>query len=212
MSTVQSSDPNSQNLFLIIPVAGNKDIKSEEGFVTVKIPEKREGKGKGKTVAFCNILPTEEIDAGNLTVMISSMLQDLQKEIVISLYRAGKTQIVEDEIGIDACVRFWNEKSFSAESVGSWFDSELSPLLAFMIQTAKGWNDPLNGEQEAYVEGKCNAYRASYVECASKFPKLAPDQMAELARVLKLSELSGPIVDKIKEKIIPQVTTSALGF
>lgn len=210
MSTIQNTAE--QNLFLVIPVSNGKEVKSEDGFTTVRIPEKREGKGKGKTVAFCNILPAEEVEAGILTEMISSMLADLQKEIVISLYRAGKTQIVEDEIGVDACVRFWNEKSFSAESVGSWFDSELSPLLAFMIQTAKGWNYTLTEEQEKYVELKCNAYRASYVECSGKFPKLSPDQMAELARVLKLSELSGPIVDRIKEKIVPQVSESALGF
>jgi hypothetical protein len=210
MSTIQNT--TEQNLFLIHPVQNNKDIKEEEGFVTVKIPEKKEGKGKGKTVAFCNILPPEQIDAGNLTPMIDSMLKDLQKEMVVSLYRAGKTQIVEDEINIDACVRFWNEKSFSAESVGSWFDNDMFPLLAFMIQSAKGWNDPLTQEQDKYIEGKANAYKASYVECASKFPKLSPEQMGELKRVIDLSELSGPIVDRIKEKITPTATADALGF
>jgi hypothetical protein len=89
----------------------------------------------------------------------------------------------------------------------------MAPLLGFSIATAKGWNDAsLTAEQTKYVEQKQAAYRASYVECAAKFPKLNPTQMSELARVIALVELSGPIVDRIKDKIVPKVAEESLGF
>lgn len=217
MSTIQAT--GSLAVFLCVPVSNGKDVKNEEGFNTVRIPEKKEGKGKGKTVAYCNIAALSlSAEVGSFSGILSEVLEELQREIVISLYRAGKTQIVEDEISTDACLRYWSEKSFSSESVGTWFDGDMRPLLEFMIATAKGWipagteEFTPSEEQGKYIDGKCAAYRASYIECASKFPKLNPDQMSELRRVLDLGELSGPIVDRIREKITPVVVSSALGF
>lgn len=177
----------------------------------VKIPEKREGKGKGKTVAALS-LPVLEYDCGVLSGLFNQAVNELRRELVVSQYRAGVKEFTEQDIGEEVIAKFWSEKSFSAESVGTWFDNEMAPLLAYSVQVAKGWNDPLNAEQEKYVEQKQAAYRGSYVECAAKFPKLNQTQMAELARVIALVELSGPIVDRIKEKITPKVAEESLGF
>jgi len=200
-----------QEVLFISTASDGKGLEEVEGMEWVKIPEKREGKGKGKTIAAVS-LPQLEYDAGILSGILNQAVNDLRRELVVSLYRAGTVQYTEQDIGEDAIAKFWSEKSFSAESVGVWFDNEMAPLLAYSIQVAKGWNDPLTAEQEKYVEQKQAAYRGSYVECAAKFPKLNPTQMAELARVIALVELSGPIVDRIREKIVPKVAEESLGF
>lgn len=206
-NAIQSED----NPLFISMVYDGKTLPVVEGMEWVKIPEKREGKGKGKTVAVISV-PVLEYDAGVLSAIFNEAVNTLRRELIISQYRAGFTQFTEDDLNENVLTKFWSEKSFSAESVGIWFDNEMAPLLGYSIQVAKGWNDPLNAEQEKYVEQKQAAYRGSYVECAAKFPKLNPLQMAELARVIALVELSGPIVDRIKEKILPKVAEESLGF
>lgn len=208
-NVIQGDNP----LFLSVKSDG-KGLKEVEGMEWVKIPEKREGKGKGKTVAAVS-LPVLEYDAGILSGILNQAVNDLRRELVVSLFRAGAEKFTEQDIGEDAIAKFWSEKSFSADSVGTWFDSEMAPLLAFSIMVAKGWGndlEALDATQGKYVEQKQAAYRGSYVECAAKFPKLNPTQMAELTRVLDLVELSGPIVDRIKEKITPKVAEESLGF
>lgn len=207
-NVIQGDNP----LFLSVKSDG-KGLKEVEGMEWVKIPEKREGKGKGKTIAAVS-LPVLEYDAGILSGILNQAVNDLRRELVVSMFRAGSEKFTEQDIGEDAIAKFWSEKSFSADSVGVWFDSEMAPLLGFSICVAKGWGDvdSLNPEQTKYVEQKQAAYRGSYVECAAKFPKLNPTQMQELARVLDLVELSGPIVDRIKDKIVPKVAEESLGF
>lgn len=193
-------------------VSDGKGLKDVEGMEWVKIPEKREGKGKGKTIAAVS-LPVLEYDAGILSGVLNQAVNELRRELVVSLFRAGAQSYTEQDVSEESIARFWSEKSFSAESVGVWFDTDMSPLLAYSIQVAKGWKpDNLDQVQDKYIEQKLAAYRGSYVECAAKFPKLNPTQMAELARVIALVELSGPIVDRIKDKIVPKVAEESLGF
>lgn len=192
-------------------VSDGKGLNQIDGMEWVKIPEKREGKGKGKTIAALSV-PVLEYDVGILSGILNQAVNDLRRELVVSLFRAGSKSFTEQDLSEESIARYWSEKSFSAESVGVWFDTDMAPLLGYSIQVAKGWNDPLNAEQEKYVEQKQAAYRGSYVECVAKFPKLNPLQMAELARVIALVELSGPIVDRIKEKIVPKVAEESLGF
>lgn len=192
-------------------VSDGKGLKDVEGMEWVKIPEKREGKGKGKTIAAVS-LPALEYDAGILSGVLNQAVNELRRELVVSLHRAGAQSYTEQDVSEESIARFWSEKSFSAESVGVWFDTDMAPLLAYSIQVAKGWNDPLTPDQDKYINQKLAAYRGSYVECAAKFPKLNPTQMAELARVIALVELSGPIVDRIKDKIVPKVAEESLGF
>lgn len=189
-----------------------KGLKEVDGMEWVKIPEKREGKGKGKTIAAVS-LPVLEYDAGILSGILNQAVNDLRRELVVSLYRAGSKSFTEQDLSEESIARFWSEKSFSAESVGVWFDTDMAPLLGYSIAVAKGWDiENLDPVQFKYVEQKQAAYRGSYVECAAKFPKLNPVQMAELARVIALVELSGPIVDRIKDKIVPKVAEESLGF
>lgn len=193
-------------------VSDGKGLDAVEGMEWIKIPELKVGKGKGKTVAALSV-PRLEYDAGILSGVLNQAVNELRRELIISGFRAGCKEFTELDLSEDAIAKFWSEKSFSADSVGTWFDNEMAPLLAFSVATAKGWNtESLSAEQEKYVEQKQAAYRASYVECASKFPKLNPTQMAELARVIDLVELNGPIVDRIKDKIVPKVAEESLGF
>lgn len=201
-----------ENPLFVSVLTDGKGLKEIEGMEWVKIPEKREGKGKGKTIAALS-LPRLEYDAGTLSGLFNQAVNELRREYVVSAYRAGTKQFTSDDLSEEMLAKFWSEKSFSAESVGSWFDNEMAPLLAISICAAKGWNDEsLDVAQQKYVEQKQAAYRGSYLECAAKFPKLNPTQMAELARVIDLVELSGPIVDRIKEKITPKVSEENLGF
>lgn len=200
------------NPLFIAQASDGKGLKDIAGMEWVKIPEKREGKGKGKTIAALS-LPVIEYDAGVLSGVLNQAVNELRRELVVSLYRAGQKSFTEGDIAEEMIAKHWAEKSFSAESVGSWFDNEMAPLLAISVCAAKGWNDEqLSAEQAKYVEQKQAAYRGSYLECAAKFPKLNPTQMAELARVIGLVELSGPIVDRILEKITPKVAEESLGF
>lgn len=198
---------------LYIAVASDgKNLKQVDGMEWIKIPEKREGKGKGKTIAAISV-PVLEYDAGILSGILNQAVNELRRELIVSMYRAGNTNLTADDIGEQVITKFWSEKSFSAETVGSWFDNEMSVVLMIAICAAKGWQeDQLDAAQGKYVEQKLAAYRASYLECTSKFPKLNPTQMAELVRIIKLGELSGPIVDRIMEKIKPQVSGDQLGF
>lgn len=206
-NVIQADNP----LFISV-VTDGKGMAVCESYEWVKIPEKREGKGKGKTIAAVSV-PVLEYDAGILSGILNQAVNDLRREMIVSLFRAGQVSYTEQDIGEDSIAKFWSEKSFSSESVGTWFDSEMAPLLAFSIATAKGWDaENLSPEHSKYVEQKQAAYRGSYVECAAKFPKLNQAQMSELARVIDLVELSGPIVDRIKEKITPKVAEESLGF
>jgi hypothetical protein len=214
------------------------------GHRMVKIAEKKIGKGKGKTVAF-SIIPfiqTAEYQENFTAVlpMLNELCEELQKDIATRMQRDGIAAIVPSDISIPACILEWTNRTFSAETVGAWFDTEVADMLALQILTAKGWdamviaecqnalnnNNLLNWakenghtkdaadirEQLKYLETKCAAYRASYVETASKFPSLNPGQCAELTRVIDLLELNGPIVSRIKDKIVPKDTNSSLGF
>ena len=108
---------------------------------------------------------------------------------------------------------FRSNRTFSAETVGAWFDNEVAELLAYQIILARGFDaDSLTAKQQDAIETRIAAYRASYVECASKFPSLNPAQCAELARVISLLELNGPIVARIKDKIVPKPVSASLGF
>lgn len=204
---IQGDEP----LYLSV-VSDGKGLSEIQGMEWVKIPEKREGKGKGKTVAAVS-LPALEYDAGILSGILNESVQGLRRELVVSLFRAGSKSFTEQDLSEDAIARYWSEKSFSAESVGVWFDTDMSPLLSYSIAVSKGWKpESPDATQDKYIEQKLAAYRGSYVECAAKFPKLNPLQMAELARVIALVELSGPIVDRIKDKIVPKIAEESLGF
>lgn len=183
----------------------------------VKIAEKKIGKGKGKTVAF-SIIPviaaTEYQENFTAVIpMLNELCEELQRDIATRMQRDGIKAIVPADINIPACILEWTSRTFSPETVGAWFDSEVSELLALQILTAKGWNaEALNAEQVKYLETKTVAYRDSYMETAAKFPSLAPDQCSELSRVIELLELTGPIVSRIRDKIVPKVTANSLGW
>jgi len=203
----------------ILTAGDGKGITVPDGHRMVKIAEKKVGKGKGKTVAF-SIIPfiqTAEYQENFTAVlpMLNELCEELQRDIATRMQRDGIKAITPADISIPACILEWTNRTFSGETVGAWFDSEVAELLALQIATSKGWDVSAlaEGSKELeYLEQKCAAYRASYVECASKFPSLNPAQCAELVRVIELLELNGPIVARIKDKIVPKETASSLGF
>lgn len=224
-----------------------KGVPVSVGHRMVKILEKKIGKGKGRTVAF-SIIPviaaTEYQENFTAVIpMLNELCEELQRDIATRMQRDGIKAIVPADINIPACILEWTNRTFSAETVGAWFDAEVSELLALQIATAKGWDIELivecenavksnnllewarNGykgnsiddvtairEQFKYLETKTAAYRNSYMETASKFPSLAPDQCTALVRVIELLELTGPIVSRIRDKIVPKVTANSLGW
>jgi len=203
----------------IITAGDGKGITVPDGHRMVKISEKKVGKGKGKTVAF-SIIPliaANEFQENFTAVvpMLNELCEELQRDIATRMQRDGIKAITASDINIPACVLEWTNRTFSAETVGAWFDSEVSELLALQIAVSKGFdvdNIVEDSEQHKYLVAKTNAYRASYVETASKFPSLNPSQCTELARVLDLLELGGPIVSRIRDKIVPKETAASLGF
>lgn len=214
MSLIQN--PEMSNGMHVISASDGKNVAKIDGQRLIKIPEKREGKGKGKTIAVVQIpqisYPLGEDAELSVRPMMLELLAELQDEIIIAKQRTGATNILDDEINVPACVAWWAQKSFTAETVGNWFDGEMSELLRAMICAAKGWPENLTEDQEKFLAEKNAAYRASYCECASKFPKLNPSQMAELLRVLDAAEMTGPVVYRIRDKITPKDVSSSLGF
>jgi hypothetical protein len=201
----------------ILSAGDGKGVTVPDNHRMVKISEKKAGKGKGKTVSFCIIpvIAASEYQENFTAVipMLNELCEELQRDIATRMQRDGIKAVCASDIGIPACILEWTNRTFSVETVGAWFDAEVSDLLALQILTAKGWNaESLNAEQMRYLETKAAAYRASYVETASKFPGLNPSQCSELARVIELLELTGPIVSRIKDKIVPKETNSSLGF
>lgn len=207
------------NTGFFITAGDGKGITIPKNHSMVKIPEKKIGKGKGKTVAYCLIPEFENdilVETENVTKMVpilNEILCELQRDIIIRMQRDRIGAVTPTDIGIDSCIAEWTNRTFSAETVGAWFDNEVAELLAYQIILARGFDaDALTREQKEAIETRIAAYRASYVECASKFPSLNPAQCAELARVISLLELSGPIVARIKDKIVPKPVNSSLGF
>ena len=212
------SETNTNTGFFITAGDG-KGIPVQNGFSMVKIPEKKIGKGKGKTVAY-TIIPDFEYavltapeTAVKMVPIMNEILQELQRDIIIRMQRDSVAAVTPTDIGIESCIAEWSNRTFSAETVGAWFDNEVAELLAYQIILARGFDaDSLTQKQQDAIETRIAAYRASYVECASKFPSLNPAQCAELARVISLLELNGPIVARIKDKIVPKPVSASLGF
>lgn len=181
-----------------------------EGMEWVRISEKKVGKGKGKTVAAISIPSMDYINP-----IIAEAFTNYRREMLTAAYRAGKKQMQIEELGDTAVTNWYLAQSFSAESIDNWFDTEMGVYLAMNICTTKGWEESsLDEEQQKYVNTKLVAYKAAFLECATKFPKLAEEQKKELIRVIDLNDLSGSIVDRIKDKIGAKavVMEEALGF
>lgn len=202
----------------IITAGDGKNVTVPDAHRMVKIGEKKEGRGKGKTVAFVLLpvlTPFSADDFAACEAMLAETLGEIQKDIVTRMQRDGMQAVSAEEVSVSACVAEWNNRTFSADTVGNWFDSEVSDLLAFRIATSKGWDasEIKEGSEEfKFLESKIAAYRASYSECAKKFPSLNPAQVQELIRVLDLLELTGAIPARIREKITPKVSSDVLGF
>jgi len=219
MSTEQVTSVSAVAGGFIISSGDGKGITVPANHRMVRIAEKKVGKGKGKTVAF-SIIPliaAQEFQENFTAVipMLNELCEELQRDIATRMQRDGIKAITASDINIPACVLEWTNRTFSAETVGAWFDSEVSELLALQVAISKGFdvdNIVEDSEQHKYLVAKTNAYRASYVETASKFPSLNPSQCTELVRVLDLLELSGPIVSRIRDKIVPKETAASLGF
>ena len=201
-------------------IISNGDGKSAvvaDGHRMVRIPEKKIGKGKGKTVAYVVIpfipAPIAPEDITLCLPMLNDVLEELQKDIIVRMQRDGSKAVTPSDISIEKCAQEYANRKFSAESVGFWFDNEMAEYLAVLIATAKGWNvEELAQEQQTYIEQKQTAYRASYCETAARFPKLDPVQVTELLRVLDLTEATGAVPAAIREAIKPRTSAQALGF
>lgn len=181
-----------------------------EGMEWVRISEKKVGKGKGKTISAISVPSIQSVNPIYLDALSTA-----RKEMLTNLYRAGKKQLGVDEVGEESVIRWYAAQSFSAESIGNWFDTEMGEYLEMNICTVKGWEmDSMDAAQQKYVNTKCAAYKAAFLECAAKFPKLAPEQKKELIRVITINELSGGIVDRIMDKLaVKEVKVEeSLGF
>ena len=219
MNTLNLNAGNIGQDGFFISSGDGKGVPVTSGFNMVKIPEKKVGKGKGKTVAYC-IIPdilysdlTEKETTAKLAPVMEEILKELQRDIIIRMQRDSIAAVTPTDIGIDSCVAEWTNRTFSAETVGAWFDNEVAELLSYHIIVARNLDaENLTEKQQAGIETRISAYRASYVETASKFPTLNPAQCAELIRVVDLLELAGPIVSRIRDKIVPKPVNASLGF
>ena len=214
----QSLKEFSQGFFL---VAGDgKGVGTPEFHRMVKVSEKKIGRGKGKTVAFINIpavihsVDVESADATQaLQPMIIDCIEELQRDIITRMQRDGIKSVTPKDIGLPACMEEWTNRTFSAETVGLWFDNEVAELLAYQIILNRGFDaENLTAKQQESIESRVATYRASYCITAAKFLGIGPDVCAELIRVIELLELTGPIVERIKDKIIPKPMNESLGF
>lgn len=192
------------------PTDGKNLSECPEGMEWVRISEKKIGKGKGKTVAAISV-PSVEFEY----VLFTDAFATARKEYLTELQRAGKITLSAEDVSEQAVFNWYAGQAFSGESISNWFDQEMGVYLTMNICTVKGWNEQaLDKAQETYVNTKLTAYKAAFMECAAKFPKLAEEQKKELLRVIDLNDLSGSIVDRIKDKISVKVQAmeEALGF
>lgn len=184
--------------------------KEIEGMEWVRISEKKIGKGKGKTIAAIS-LPAIGTD---LQPLFADALNTTRKEMLTMAFRAGQRQMSEDESDASAVHNYYAAQVFSVDAIAGWFDTEMGVYLAMNVCAAKGWKDEeLTGEQQTYINTKLASYKAAFLECGSKFPKLSPEQKKELIRVIGINELSGGIVDRIRCKLeVKESVEEALGF
>jgi len=173
------------------------------------------GKGKGKTIAFCLIPafgPLTEADWPTVSSMVHSMCLELQKDIVVRIAKTGTSAVPASELTVQACAAEYAARSFTAESIATWFVDNVQDLLAFDYATHKGFDlMKLTDAQKLELTQVCNAWRDSYADFGNRFPKVDSAMYPQLkARILKY-ELDDAIAVRLIDALTPKVTLSALG-
>ena len=190
-----------------------------DGQRLVKISEKKVGKGKGKTIASILIPKIDRFSSEEfnlLTPILADAVQGLQNEILVRMQRAGAKATSEVDIGIVAVCAEFAAREFGEIAIQRWFDDEVSEYLAALICHSRGFPESEVERTEAQnklVNERIAAYRITYSEVGKRMPVLSPDQIKELIRVMDLIECTGPVAERIREKISPKPSVAAtLGF
>lgn len=161
-----------------------------------------------------------------LQVHINAMLQNAQDGIIRDLIIDGATSIHQDQIGIDACIKYLDEESkgnrVTGEYLAKWFtESYLEGAMQFVIAMSKFDPDALTPDQVAVIEKKCNVLRDMFTGFASG--KYSPD-IPKCKGMIKFGEFLGEENQdirmknylekavKIKAEKEAELSADALGF
>ena len=190
---------NVSNRHNVVPfVAGKSAALTDQRMSKVgfKLTEKMKAKGeKALPSVFASIPMIDpaaiEVHWENLVPYVQTLLETAQDGIFRSLYvsSAGTlTSIADEELSIPACIAFMEAQraDLSAETVGAWFDSELTDALTVIVADKLGFNLE-TPEQEQTVSKHVKIHRDVLCMIAGRSVILQPKQAAGIRNMLKIA-------------------------
>lgn len=161
-----------------------------------KLTEKMKKAGKTalpSVFASVPMISSEQIaeHSAALVPYVRTMLESAQDGILRSLYvSSGGTRdvISDEEISVSACIAYMEAQAteLSAESVGAWFDEELTENLTVIIADKLGF-DLSTEEQDKTVAKHVRLHRDVLCLIAGKSVILQPKQAAGIRNMLKVA-------------------------
>lgn len=183
------------SIYTVIPIARNDGKKGKSGLAMV-VDALSEN-------SLQRILLS---DAGKK--WIADSLNTIRGRLASTVIATGGT-VQRATIGTDAIIAAMmaevESQRISKESIGNWFDADLSPLVAEKVRTKM----PTLADNK--VEEVVKAYRTKFQVLASQEPSMDADTKAALLSVLDLlpEDYSSVIGDKIMARM-ERVDTSSL--
>lgn len=140
---------------------------------------------------------------------IGSMLENAQDSILRSLYESSvglRTEITDEEISVTACIAYLSAENagsrLSEESIGAWFDSDLSDNLTVVIADKLGF-DLSTVEQESVVAKHVALHKSVLCVLAGKNVVLSPKQESGIKNMLKIAaDTSSGIGAKVEARFV----------
>lgn len=140
---------------------------------------------------------------------IGSMLENAQDGILRSLYESSvglRKEITDEEISVTACIAYLSAENagsrLSEESIGAWFDSDLSDNLTVVIADKLGF-DLSTVEQESVVAKHVALHKSVLCVLAGKNVVLSPKQESGIKNMLKIAaDTSSGIGAKVEARFV----------
>ena len=190
---------NVSNRHSVAPfIAGTSKALNEQRLARVgfKLTEKMKKAGQKALPSVCASVPmidpaAIEVHWENLVPYVQTLLETAQDGIFRSLYvsSAGTlSSIADEELSIPACIAFMEAQraDLSAETVGTWFDSELTDALTVIVADKLGFTLE-TPEQESTVAKHVRIHRDVLCMIAGRSVILQPKQAAGIRNMLKIA-------------------------
>jgi len=188
----------------IHPVTTTKDAVVAEGFTTVSI-SRTDGK-KGKS-GLCIVVPVVSDSVAALVASseigrawIVDHIDGLRSKIASGVHKAGET-ITSDKLGIEALLAAMKleteSQRMTKDAIGTWFDSDLAPLVAARLQ------ERMQGIAADKLAKLVDGYKTGFQILAGRDPSMSEPIKTSLQRALELlpEDYDSVIATKVAEKL-----------